>query len=63
MVKVIRSLGDQLSSNEKYKLTSYIPIVPSRQSAHNIRTMEGKVSMHNVKLIFINMNQFWLDQS
>ena len=58
MVRVIRLLGDQFSSNEKYKLTPYIPIVPSGQSAQNMRTMEGKVSMCNVKLIFINMNQF-----
>lgn len=58
MDKVIRSLGDQLPSNQKNKLTSYVPIVPSENTAQSMRTIEGKVSFCNVKLIFINTNQF-----
>lgn len=54
MDKVDRSLGDQLPSNQKYKLTSY---VSSGQSTQGMRTVEGMVSFCNINLILININQ------
>lgn len=56
MGNVIRSLGNQLPHKKKYKLTSYVPVVPPGQPAQGVR-MEGKVSFYHDKLIFRNMNQ------